>query len=143
MEWVNRVIDSPPRASDEAVAEAEAELGVRLPPDFVEIARVHQGAIPEPNAIRANGVRSRVEHLYHFEERPSLSNIVAAYSIVAERLPRGLVPFAEGLGGDVVCFDYRRDAATPAVAVLLHDGPAQPVVVADSFDAFLKGLSTG
>ena len=44
--WVDGAIDDPRPASDAAVRQAQDELEVDLPADFLAVAQVHQGAAP-------------------------------------------------------------------------------------------------
>ncbi len=52
--------------------------------------------------------------------------------------PFFVIPFAEDIGGDLFCFDYRRDPAYPSVVFWSVDTGSVPL--ADSFTAFLDTL---
>jgi hypothetical protein len=59
---------------------------------------------------------------------------------VAEVLPRGVVPFAEDGGGNLLCFNYRQDFDRPSVVFWSHDGGGALLPVADSFGDLLAKL---
>ncbi|MBM2619996.1 SMI1/KNR4 family protein [Actinoplanes sp. LDG1-06] len=137
--WTDGAIDDPRPASDTAVREAQDELEVILPPEFLAVAQVHQGAAPVPAAIDLpNGFGTAVDHLLHFEDSPFVSNIVAAIFPLLDVLDEGIIPFAADAGGDFFCFDYRTDAANPSVVFWSVDWGIIPL--APSFTDFLTML---
>ncbi len=141
VEWVDDLIRNPPAASDSAVSQAEQALGVRFPPDFLAVARVRQGARPEPSRLQlADGSGTAVEHLLHFESSPGHSNIAARRFAVEDVMEPQVIPFAEASGGDLFCFDYREDPQQPKVVYWVHDDDVPLIPVANSFDAFTTKL---
>jgi hypothetical protein len=103
--WFDGAIDNPSAASDEQVQKAERELGVRLPADFLAIAKTHQGATPEPQCFDLpKGGRGSIKYLLHFDEAPFYSNIVARGEPVSDVLPEKVIPFAEDGGGESLMF---------------------------------------
>ncbi|XVV14066.1 SMI1/KNR4 family protein [Actinoplanes sp. CA-131856] len=137
--WVDGAIDDPQPAPDTAVRQAQDDLEVELPPDFLAVARVHQGAAPVPASIDLpNGFGTTVGHLLHFEDRPFTSNIVAAIFPLLDVLDEGIIPFAADTGGDFFCFDYRADADHPSVVFWSVDWGVVPL--APNFAAFLGML---
>jgi hypothetical protein len=116
VQWVDSAIATPGPASDQAVRDAERRLRVRLPLDFLEVARVHQGARPEPGRIALpDGSVTSVGCLLHFQDEPFHQNIAARGFPLQGVLAKGVIPFAEDIGGDVFCFNYRKDPQHPAV----------------------------
>ena len=137
--WVDGAIADPSPAADAAVRGAEDALRVDLPPDFLAVARVHQGATPQPDGIALpNGFTTGVAHLLHFEEAPFVSNIVAARFPVAESLDKGVIPFAADIGGGLFCFSYRKDYDHPPVVHWSADWGELPL--AASFTDFVALL---
>ena len=133
-------LPSPPFASPAVVRAAERHLGVRFPTDFLALARVHQGAQPLPNHLTVPGFgATAVAHLLHFQDEPGFTNIVAHRFPLDDALEDGLIPFAEDIGDDLFCFDYRRDPARLSVVFWSID--SGPLPLADSFTAFLALLS--
>ena len=138
-EWVDGAIAGSPPAPDHAVRSAEAALRIRLPQDFLAVARHTQGARPEPGRFTLpNGAVTGIQHLLHFEDAPFTSNIVARREPVARVLPKGVIPFAEALGGDLLCFSFRTDYDHPPVVFWSTDTGTVPI--ADSFTALLALL---
>lgn len=137
--WDNGAIANPPPASDEAVRQAENELRVDLPADFLAVARTHQGASPQPASIDLrDGFVTDVDCLFHFEPSPFTSNILAAGFPFQDVLPKGIIPFARDVGGDVFCFNYRDDYDNPSVVFF---GAGFGIVpLAPNFTAFLALL---
>ena len=108
--WKDDLIPNPAPASDEAVRRAERALRVRFPADFLAVARARQGAAPVPNGITLpDGSVTGVHHLLHFAEEPAMRNIVARRFPVEGVLPKGVIPFAEDIGGDLFCFNHRKN----------------------------------
>ena len=137
--WVDGAIDDPRPASDSAVRQAQDELEVELPPEFLALAQVHQGAAPVPAGIDLpNGFGTAVDHLLHFEDSPFVSNIVAAIFPLLDVLDDGIIPFAADVGGDFFCFDYRAGGEHPAVVFWSVDWGVVPL--APTFTGFLAML---
>jgi cell wall assembly regulator SMI1 len=141
--WFDGAIDNPSPASDEKVQKAERELGVRLPADFLAIAKTHQGAMPEPECFDLpKGGRGSIKYLLHFEEEPFYSNIVSRGEPVRDVLPEKVIPFAEDGGGNLLCFDYRNSDETPEILFWHHEGnmPFPLQTIASSFTDLIERL---
>ncbi len=138
--WIDGAISDPKPADPKAVKAAENELRVNLPPDFLAIAAVHQGATPSPAKIwLPNGSGTAVAHLFHFEDAPFTSNILAAGFPWQDSLDKGVIPFAADIGGDLFCFNYREDYDNPPVLYFSVDTGALPL--AANFTDFIALLS--
>ncbi len=137
--WRDGAIPNPRAASDDAVRNAEKALRVPLPADFLAVARTRQGAAPEPAGVDLpNGFRTDVDCLLHFEDSPFVSNILAARFPVLKVLPKGVIPFARDVGGDLFCFNYREDYDAPSVVFWSVDTGMVPL--AANFTGFLAML---
>lgn len=137
--WVDGAIADPAPAPDTAVREAERQLRVPFPTDFLDVARAHQGAAPVPaNIDLPNGFGTAVAHLFHFEASPFASNIVAAGFPAQDALDKGVIPFAADIGGDLFCFSYREDYDNPPVVFWSVDWGTLPL--AASFTDFVAML---
>lgn len=139
VEWVPAAVPSAPRAMAEQVIAAYRAIGHwPFPEDFLDVAAERQGVCPVPGAFDLpNGFTQAVEHLLHFEP-DSFSNIVTRRFPLEAVLDDGVVPFAECLGSDVLCFDFRLDRDAPTVAYWSVDTGLVPL--ADSFTGFVALL---
>lgn len=139
VEWSDEAIEGPHPASEDAVRGAERELRVRFPADFLAVATIRQGAEPIPAGIEIPGFYgTSVFHLLHFEEEPWMSNIVNRLFPLEGVLDKGVIPFAEDIGRDVFCFNYRHTPNTPSVDYLSVDTGL--VELAPSFTDFIALL---
>ncbi len=137
--WHDGLIANPPLASDDAVRTAERALRVRFPADFLAVARVHQGATPVPSGITLpDGAVTAVKNLLHFADEPGIRNIVARRFPVVDVLAKGVIPFAEDIGDDLFCFNYRKTPDAPTVVFWSVDTGMVPL--AASFTDFLALL---
>lgn len=125
-----------PPATDAEIEAYEAELGVRLPRDFVEVARAHPHAEPEPASLDIPGYGgTAVDCLLHFHD-DHRDNLLSRRWLVQDGLGEGLVPFALDIGGDLYCFDYRAGAEAPR-GVGYWSVSTGYLPLADSFTAFV------
>lgn len=117
VDWQDGAIIDPAPATDEQVRAAERALRVRFPADFLAVAQPHPGAAPVPATFDLpDGSSSAVAHLLHFADEPFFTNIVARRFPVEGVIPKGVIPFAEDVGGDLICFDHRTDYDAPPIA---------------------------
>lgn len=138
VDWEDGALDCPRPATPAEVQAAERALRVPLPRDFLDVAAVHQGARPVPSSFRLpDGSGEAVEHLLHFVDG-SFSNIVTRGFPVEGVLDKGLIPFADALGSNLLCFDYRTDYDHPRVEFWSVDTGRVPL--ASTFTAFLDLL---
>ena len=129
---------APPAIADQVIAAYRALGRWPLPQDFLEIASGKQGARPVPGSFTLpDGRVEAVEHLLHFQG-DSFSDIVERRFPLQDVLDDGVIPFAECLGGDVLCFDFRADRENPTVAFWSVDTGLVPL--AASFTAFVALL---
>lgn len=133
-------------ATSEAIARIEAELGVPLPPAYLELATEFHGA------TAVSGNRFSYAHprlgpvgtaLYELL-RLGPAGIVSRNRDLDEGLPPGVVAFGD-CGGDYVCFDYRSGVGEegPPVVYWNHEGDDDEALIplAASFAAFVAMLS--
>ena len=96
---------------------------------------------PVPNGLPGftlpNGFGEGIEHLPHFEEG-SFSSVTGRIFPLQGVLPKGVIPFAEALGGNVLCFNYRGNYDNPTVEFWGVD--TGPVPMASSFTDLLSKL---
>ena len=138
MTWRDGAITSPKPARPDAVRQAERELRVRFPADFLAVAAVHQGARPEPASFKLpDGSGEGIAYLLHFEDN-SFGNIAARIFPLQNVLLKGVIPFAEALDGNVLCFNYRKDSGNPTDEYWSED--TGPMPVASSFTDLLTKL---
>lgn len=139
VEWTAGAIQDPSPPADAVVRQAEDELRVDLPADFLAVARACQGARPQPGGVTLpDGSVTAVDCLLHFEDAPFTTNILAAGFPYEGILPKGVIPFARDIGGDVYCFNYRDDYDRPSVVYWSADTGMVPL--AASFTEFVASL---
>ncbi|MDL5156327.1 SMI1/KNR4 family protein [Actinomycetospora termitidis] len=135
VEWVQATPLAP--ATDAEVREHEDALRVDLPRDFLAVAQHRQGASPVPARVTLpNGFGTAVGSLLHFAD--GFHNIVTRRFPLEGVLEKGVIPFAEDIGGDVYCFSYREDYDHPPVVFWSVDDGA--VRLAPDFTAFVAML---
>ena len=78
-----------------------------------------------------------VSHLLHFQADHRAA-LVSRIFPVADVLEKGVIPFAEDIGGDLFCFSYRADYDAPPV--LFWSASTGPILLAASFADFLAML---
>ena len=139
--------------TDEVVLRVERQLGYKLPAAYVELMRFQNGGIPRRKNHRTK------ERTTWAEDHIAITGI---YSIGSEK-PRSLcgelggrfwfeewgypeigVYFADcpSAGHDMVCLDYRACGPTgePRVVHVDQEWDYRIVVVAETFEAFIRGL---
>jgi SMI1-KNR4 cell-wall len=137
-------------APDETIANVESALGNHYPEDFLAVARTAHGGSP---------TRARFSYFDPQFGRVGTSlgvllslNPSSTYYVLRKiqnlddgLLPSGVVPFGEDGGGDLMAFDFRKDANNPPVVyVAIADaeevGERHVYPLAPSFSAFLDML---
>ena len=140
--WTGQFAPSAKAEIEKRVKEAEAYFGVAFPPSFLAIATSYPKAEAEPNGIGLpDGSGTGLGHLLHFEEgtgAEGFSNIISRIFPVEEVLEKGIIPFAEDVGGDLFCFNYRDDPDHPHVVFWSVD--TGTLRLASSFDDFVAML---
>lgn len=131
---------------DDEIKNIEGKLGVRLPSDFVEVAKEHHGGVPSPNSFYYNSpyagkVKTNLTSILSFD-LDDVEGIVDTYEDLKDQLPDGVVPFGDEGGGDYVCFDYRSDASAPRVIYWAHEFAPEDAIIplASTFTEFLEKL---
>ncbi len=144
--WGANFYNNPP-LTDEALAEAEASLDVRLPAEFVDLLRIQNGGYTQrfahpmaqetswaPDHVPLDALAGIVTGSIH----DSMHNILLTEYLTQEwELPPRQVLLAGG-GAYWITLDYRR-GPIPTVAWIDVDCD-QDMQVAESFAAFLSGL---
>jgi SMI1-KNR4 cell-wall len=139
--------------TDEVVAAVERELGYKLPASYVELMRFQNGGIPRKTSHRTKERTSWAKdhiaitgiHSIGSEKRCSLCGGVGSKFWVEEwGYPAIGIYFADcpSAGHDMVCLDYRACGPTgePAVVHVDQEWDYKIVLVAESFEAFIRGL---
>lgn len=138
--------DLNPPATDADIRELEKKLGVKLPVDFVECLKVHDGQ------------RGRGDWLFDGNEFLSTRNILMSWSAWTDLLEdgdfdgkvsrpaagiqpgwwvKGWIPFATNGGGDYLCLDLSPSSSGSAGQVIkvFHDFPDR-VLEGEGFSAW-------
>jgi hypothetical protein len=139
--------------SDQRIEWFEKTYHVKLPPEYVAVLKVGNGAIPEKNLFVQAGRERLIERMLCLLEKPSSDDVNGWADITVvmtqldcrliddeELVGMNVIPIAVLFGGDFLCLDYRADIKTPVVAVWDHEQSEefQPQLekVADSFRQF-------
>lgn len=122
--WFDNAIANPKRATDEQIIAVEQILGVKLPKDYVAIAREHQGQSLQPNGLDFNEDGNGLGFLLHFEldderRQDSLAYYPASPGLY-DALPNA-VPFSYDGGGNYFAFDYGQDSKNPPIVFWDHE----------------------
>jgi hypothetical protein len=134
-----------PSVDKNIVRSIEEGLGITFPNDYVECAMVNHGGRPSLHCIDFGGRKDRVfQGLLALTEGRKKMTVLGTLTAVADRLPRGLIPFGEDPAGNLYCFDYRA-RSHPTVVFWDHErsvsNPTNCVIsVADSFTDMLVML---
>jgi hypothetical protein len=144
--WGDNYYEHPPLTSAMLV-EAEAQLGVRLPPRLVELLRIQNGGYTEGFAHPMSCITSWAEDHVPLEELAGIvtdPEIETAHNLLqTEYMTKewGLPPRQVLLAGDGhfwITLDYRR-GDIPSVA-WINTECDEDIQIADSFESFLQGL---
>lgn len=94
----------------------EAETGYDFPHDFVALVVDNDTAVPSPECYlgRRFGMLLSVDP----SQRRNIAKLLRSRS---DLFPKGIVPFASDPGGNYLCFDFRRDRASPTIVYLDHE----------------------
>lgn len=101
------------------ISKVETILGVKFPKDYIEIAVKNDGGYPKPNRFDLEGNEEVFGNLLSFDEG-DYSNIINTYSDIKDRLIEKVIPFAEDLFGNMICFDYRNNSQ-PLIVFWEHE----------------------
>lgn len=136
-----------PALTDEALADCESLLGVRLPAEYVELLRVRNGGavVRERSAFLVDRPTSWAPDHVPFEdcngigaEFPSITH--SPYLNVEWGQPDGLV-LLHGGGHYWVALDYRAGRTAEPLVVWFDNEVGEDFKLADTFREFLGGLS--
>lgn len=139
--------------TDDIVATVERELGYRLPASYVELMRFQNGGIPRRTNHRIKQRTSwshnhiAISGIYSIGgDRPCslLGSFSSQFWIDKWGYPPIGVYFADcpSAGHDMLCLDYRAcgPRGEPQVVHIDQEWDYQIVLVAKSFEAFIRGL---
>jgi hypothetical protein len=135
---------TPVHCNEEAIRNVEQRLGVTLPQDYREFLATGGGGAPNETDFIINEPRGPFDasvgiFLSAADDR---YGILTTLTLVEPRRITGLVPIAEGGGGDLVCLDYR-NGSVPVMAYWHHGRCGlddEVVAFCDSFAEFLNLL---
>ena len=134
----------PPTEADRTRLEALAGAG--LPEQYWRLVTEHQGEVLEdaglalPGEGEINfGVLLLALHPEGVGKAHASYCVETCFRHMEDRYPAGLFPFADDTGDNYWAFDFRADAANPAIVFIDHEKMDEDGVtrIADSFDAFM------
>ncbi len=139
------------QATDEAaIAAFEASRGFRLPSEYREFLLATNGGKPEPCAfqlaLRSGPYTDSIVHWFLGLGDTMAASLESFAALMAGRMPAELLPIAPDPGGNLVCLGVKGDVRGK-VYFWDHERERTPAdwsnvdLVADSFDAFLRGLT--
>jgi hypothetical protein len=114
------------------VHEAEKTLGLKFPPDYVELITRHNDASnPKESSfhlVTSEGRRvgSNFGALISLQRRAQTEggagpDLYGAIRLLGDQLPERIVPFALTGHGDFICFDYTSSTDQPTVVYFSHE----------------------
>jgi hypothetical protein len=146
-------VDLPP--GREIIEEVERRLGYKLPRSYVELANYQNGGIPrKPNHRTPSPTSWANDHVaitgifsIGAKKNCSLCGPLGSRFMIDEwGYPPIGVYFADcpSAGHDMVCLDYRKcgEIGEPSVVHIDRERGYTITVVAESFEAFIRGLET-
>lgn len=102
------------------IFKVEGEIGIKFPHLFVEIINKYNAGCPLNNIFDTEKERGRVfSTLLTFNLEES-NSITCVYNYVKDRIPNGVVPFADDPSGNYICFDYRK-TSIPQIVFWHHE----------------------
>jgi hypothetical protein len=136
-------------AGEAAVADFESRIGHPLPDDYQQFLRMYNGGKPKPSGFRfvlrrGHYSDSVVNWLYAIGGMQGL-DLEWNRDTFSHRMPRDLLPIGEDPGGNQICLGIAGDVRGK-IYFWDHEREAggdwsNVDLVADSFDAFLRGLT--
>jgi cell wall assembly regulator SMI1 len=129
---------------DARIRAFEARLGATLPDEYRAFLLAYNGGQPTPSEFRLAGrtgpyTDSQVHWFYSLHEGP-YSNLEKTRALLGGRLPDDLLAIAGDPGGNKICIGLAGDARG---RIMFFDHETDRVeLVADSLDAFLRGLTS-
>lgn len=144
IEWKNYLWDDNHTADIASVESLEADLCIKFPKDYLKVAMVHQGKVPNPNQINVGekitsvGVLFLISPDYDYKGSTIKSNVM----FIEGDVPQGVVPIVGSGGGSVFAFDFRRSSDTPSIVFVDSDKEGDDAItfLSDSFSGFLSML---
>lgn len=130
----------------EHIEEVQKRLGVKFPSLLIECVKNNNEGCPHRDSfflIRPDGSKEEagISAFLSFDLDDIFRNIVETYEDPPEYFPQGIMAFANGVGGDLICFDYRdgKDNLNPPVVYWSHEYEENEGIsyLADNFDDFM------
>ncbi|MGG1534172.1 MULTISPECIES: SMI1/KNR4 family protein [Brevibacillus] len=103
----------------EEIKSIEQQLGIIFPKDYVDCVKQNNGGQPDPDTFYVGDREAVFSSLIPLNQEES-RNVLTVKRKLAERLPEGVVPFADDPFGNYLCFDYRRNQE-PKIGIWDHE----------------------
>lgn len=108
---------------DITIRRLEKELGVVFPKDYKECVKQNQGAKPTLDCFRVNGIERVFGALLVIKNpEDGRAELLDDYLLTKNKLPKGIIPFADDPAGNQICFDYNNHEDNPIVVFWEHEG---------------------
>jgi hypothetical protein len=124
------------------VNKIEEALGVNLPKDYIECARINNGGYPSKEAFDF-GTRTEVvfNRLLSFHESKN-NYIVSVFNGLRELLTDEIYPFASDPFGNYLCFDYSSGGKSAVIVFWDHELAPEKAIskVCNTFTELLEKL---
>jgi hypothetical protein len=144
VDWKNYLWDENKEVDIGSVESLETDLHIKFPKDYLEIAMIHQGKVPNPNQIKIGERITSVGVLFLItpDDEYRGSTIKANTVFLEDDIPKGIIPIVSSGGGSVFALDFRKSNDTPSIVFVNSDKECDEAIsfLSDSFGSFLSLL---
>jgi len=112
----------------------EEKLSIKLPNEYINIVKMHDGAYPKKNTYDYNGkIGNVVQCLVSCKNEPmGILDMTKRINI------KNIIPFMKDPFGNYICFEYK---APEDYIIVLWDHDTEKIsYIADSFEIFINSL---
>ncbi|KOC79049.1 SMI1/KNR4 family protein [Bacillus velezensis] len=108
--------------SNEEIQEVENTLQVKFPKDYLKYVKSYSGATPTPETFDfegRKGIAFGYLHSFHEDSESYIINVSNRYR--DGRMPDKVIPIADDVFGNEICFDFRKNHSNPPLVFWDHE----------------------
>ncbi len=120
------------KISNNELLEFEKSIGYILPESYKKFILKNNGGVPNKEYFE------EIKVSYFTPIKYGDNTVEKAYAMLKEILPKGYLPIANDVCGELICLDLSKSNTHGFVYYLADDD--EPLLVAESFKEFLEGL---